>query len=75
MTQRKAALTPAGDRIQRNSLTRRILVGDEVSGSSGRTPRKRRLDENDEWYKVLELDLLLRRAARDDELHLRREKL
>lgn len=75
-TQREAVLTAAGENIQTNAPTRNFLTGKEdACNSSRKTPRKRQLNEKNEWYEVLELELLPKQAARDEEVHLRREEL
>ena len=73
---REEAMASAGEQIQRNALTRRLSVGDEGSGSSRSTPRKRRAeDQLDGWKDAIERELQRKRQSREKELELRSEEL
>lgn len=75
-TAREDALVAAGDQIQRNALTRRQTVGDDGTGSTRSTPRKRRhVEDMDGWNEALERELEHKRASRERELQLRSEEL
>lgn len=69
---REEALVSTGETIQRNAVSRRLSVGDDGTGSSRSTPRKRRNTEDlEEWNALLCKELEDRREARKREFELR----
>lgn len=65
LTDQETALMGRGEQMQRNALSRSMWVDDGDTGSSRNTPRKRHLDDSDEWYKVFKRELSDKHDARN----------
>lgn len=76
ITAREEVLTQAGEQIQLNAITRRQSVGDEGTGSSRSTPRKRAMEDDiGAWESAIEHELQHKRVSREKDLELREEEL
>lgn len=65
VTESAESLVAAGQKIQRNALSRRLSVGDHWTRSSKDESRKRKITDGiDGWGDAVERELLQKRQAR-----------